>query len=85
MPWETMSAAKNRIYVLVGPDDKLKSVVMFDKDGKRGRQIDLDHFHNKTKPHIHEGYEHSTVGRELMPSEKSIANKAVKIWEEYKR
>ena len=53
------TATRGRVYVLVGNNGKLKSIVYFDNKLDHSKQIDLDHFHDKEKPHTHHGYFHS--------------------------
>lgn len=54
---------RGRIYVLVNPNGILKSIVYFDNDNNRKKQIDLDRSHNKAQmkrtEHTHHGYEHN--------------------------
>ena len=51
-PMETMS--KGRIYVTVNGQNELVYITYYDSDGKRKRQIDLNHYHEidgkKEKP-----------------------------------
>jgi len=82
-PLETMSAAKNRIYVVIRPDDKIKSVTFYDKDGKRTREIHLDHYHSGVLPHAHNGYYHSPETAPLTAYDKRIINKVKSLWGEY--
>jgi hypothetical protein len=81
-PLETMSADKGRIYVLVDYKGELKSISMYDKNGKVCRQIDIDHFHLGHKPHVHIGYaENRSQGYEPMTrSDISLFRKVMKIW-----
>lgn len=86
-PMETMS--KGRIYVTVNGQNELVYITYYDSDGKRKRQIDLNHYHEidgkKEKPHIHNGYEHDENGSErLGDKEKKIVDKINYIWEYYK-
>lgn len=78
---ETQSG--NRIYVHV-EGDKLKSVVFF-KNKKRYKQIDLDHFHATMKPHTHHGYFHNenddkTGATLLNGEEQALVDKVTLIW-----
>ncbi|HEN3143866.1 TPA: hypothetical protein U4W96_000168 [Streptococcus agalactiae] len=57
-PMETMT--KGRVYVFIDKyKNTPKSIVYFDKNNKRNKQVDLDHEHKKMKPHVHHGYNHS--------------------------
>lgn len=63
---ETMT--EGRIYAVVGGDD-VTSVVYFDKNNKRAKQIDLTPpEHNNLLPHVHRGYKHN----EYDPKEKRL-------------
>jgi hypothetical protein len=87
-PLETMSASKDRVYV-VTKGDVLKSVVFYDNQGKRNRQIDLDHDHYGVVPHVHPGYDlqhqESDADIKLTKSDKMYINKVRKLWKEYKK
>lgn len=83
LPLETQT--KNRIYVSI-KNDKLKSISFYGKNGKRVKQIDLDHAHKIGKeyvvPHTHVGYYHSEDGtRKLNEKEYEIIDKIQKIWQ----
>ena len=87
-PMETMT--KGRVYVTVTDDDKLKFISYYDKENKRTKTIDLDHYHNGNKPHTHHGYEHnendSAKGAaKLTPDEKKMVARIEKLWENRKR
>ena len=78
---ETMT--RGRIYVHVEGND-LKSVVYFDNDGRRSKQIDLGHAHNGKQPHTHLGYEfpkggHAAIG--LSAKERQMVERVIGIWE----
>lgn len=82
-PFETMT--KGRIYVTVSNQDKLKSIIYFDKHNKRYKQVDIDHPHRIdgffTQPHTHKGYSHGEKGdREVMPKESKMIDRVVKTW-----
>ena len=82
---ETMT--KGRVYVLVS-NDKVKSIVYFDKENKRNKQIDFAE-HNGKSPHVHHGYlhdEYSASGdaTRLTPKEKQMVENVRKIWENHK-
>ena len=80
VPLETMAAGKNRVYAHVNNKGELKSIVFYDKQGKRRRQIDLDHNHGRGSPHVHIGYEHSATTVPLTKSDRAYFNKITKIW-----
>lgn len=79
---ETMT--KGRVYVTAG-EDKLKSITYFDEKNKRVKTIDLDHYHNKLKPHVQEGYYHDKEAREPNTKEKKMIQKAYKLWYNHKK
>lgn len=71
-----------RIYVLVGEGGQLKSICHYGKDGKLDRQIDLDHFHNRMNPHIHDGFDHGE-GRQATEAETKEIEHIQKRWKEH--
>lgn len=82
-PLETMS--KNRIYVTVNNQNKIKSISYYDKENKKYKQIDIAHAHKVDgkleKPHVHVGYEHNEGGdRLLTEQEKALVVKVEKLW-----
>lgn len=84
---ETMTAG--RVYAVVGGDE-VKSIMYFDKDGKKARQIDLDHTHKGKAPHVHRGYEHQERdprGRRIDLSEKErrMVDRVLRTWDNRKR
>jgi hypothetical protein len=85
-PLETMSADRNRVYAYVNYGGKLKSIVFYDKSGKRKRQIDLDHEHNGHMPHVHSGYDnpHTKKHIPLTKSDNAYIAKVTRIWEDVK-
>lgn len=69
---ETMT--RGRVYVHVEGED-IKSVVYFDNDNKRSKQVDLDHKHAGEQPHTYHGYNHNELDSakgyaKLTPKEK---------------
>ena len=51
---------KNRVYVTLDKTTGDPSYISYyDKSNKKRKQIDLNHFHNGMKPHVHHGYEHN--------------------------
>ncbi len=79
---ETMT--RGRVYAHVEGDD-LKSIVYFDNDGRRSKQIDMDHAHLGVAPHAHDGYYHSEFRKNLTTEERAMVDRVVDSWEEYKR
>ena len=78
---ETMT--KGRVYVHV-ESNEIKSIVYFDKNNKRSKQIDLKHSHNGKQPHTHHGYEfakgnHAATG--LSAKEHEMVARVLNIWE----
>lgn len=75
---------EGRIYVTVGGNDLLR-ITYFDENNKRSKQIDLDHLHKGTKPHVHHGYNHNENdgakgATGLLPKEKKMVERVQKIW-----
>ena len=85
-PIETMSAFKDRIYVTINNQDKIKAITLFDKTGKRNGEIHLDR-HNGIAPHIHLGYIGKHTEENTFPVTKhtKLLNKVLKYWKEYKQ
>ena len=79
---ETMT--RGRVYVHVEGND-IKSIVYFDNDGKRSKQIDMDHAHLGVSPHAHEGYYHSEFRKNLTTEERAMVDRAVDAWDNYQR
>ncbi|MBS5722175.1 MAG: hypothetical protein KHW50_07360 [Clostridium sp.] len=80
---ETMT--KGRVYVYVNNKNELASVVYFDKNNKRNKQIDLTHKHKNEIPHAHHGYIHNEKdskkgASKLTPEERKMVDKIKKIW-----
>ena len=78
---ETMT--RGRVYVHVEGDD-LKSIVYFDNENRRSKQIDLGHAHNGKQPHTHLGYEfpkgeHAAIG--LSAKERQMVERVIGLWE----
>ena len=63
----------------------LKSVIFNDGEGRRARRIDLDHFHEKTKPHAHDGYLDGAYRATLTREEAAVVDRAISLWETYRR
>ena len=82
-PLETMT--RGRVYVTVNEkENTLKSISFYDRENKRFRQIDLDHYHKinrkAEKPHVQMGYYHD--GEASTPTEKDrkLIDRVVKAW-----
>ncbi len=81
---ETMT--RGRVYARV-EGGELKSIVYFDADGKRSKQIDLTHAHEGKKPHTHYGYEFKKGEHDanrLTTKEKAMVEQVIKLWENRK-
>ena len=81
LPLETMSAGRNRVYVLVNSSGNIKSIGFYDKSGKKKRQIDFTHVHQGMNPHVHIGYSHSSKGYPLSKADEAYLRKVVRIWQ----
>lgn len=77
-----------RVYVHVEGKD-LKSIVYFDKENKRNKQIDLDHPHKEFKGiHTHHGYFHNENDSEkgasnLTAEERKMVARVKKLWDNF--
>lgn len=82
-PMETRT--KGRVYVTIANDNHIKSITYYDKNGKRKKQIDLDHIHpidgKPEKPHVHLGFNHNENG-DRVPSKKErrMIDRVKKLW-----
>lgn len=79
---------KGRVYVTVNDDDELVAITYYDNAGKRTKQIDLNHMHNKMQPHTHHGYFHNeNDGKKgatrLTKEEKKMVESVEKVWHDY--
>ena len=84
---ETMTSG--RVYVHVEGDD-IKSIVYFDGENRRYKQIDLDHAHKGGSPHVHRGYlhdEYDSLGNRLTLSDKEqkMVERVVSTWQNRRR
>ena len=87
-PMETMS--KNRIYATIDYKENVKYISFYDKENKRYKQIDLDHYHKvngiKEKPHSHYGYIHDENGTQKPnASDREIIDRVERIWQNKKK
>lgn len=80
---------RNRVYVTVNQNNKLKYITYYDSENKRKKQIDLEgvpHRLNGKKelPHTHLGYEHDENGtRRLSEKEKKMVANVKGLWNNY--
>lgn len=82
---ETMT--QGRVYAVVGGNEVI-SVIYFDKNNKRNKQIDIDKPHNGVQPHTHYGYFHNENGSPKGASkpttkEKKLVDTVIKEWENF--
>ena len=83
---ETMTSG--RVYAVVGRGE-VKSIVYFDNQNKRSKQIDLADHHG-ISPHTHIGYLHnedSPNGKpvRLSTDERKMVDRVLSDWEQYKQ
>ena len=83
---ETMTSG--RVYA-VGDRGKVKSIVYFDNDNKRAKQIDLADHHG-ISPHVHVGYLHnekSPNGKpiHLSTDEVSMVDRVLSDWRKHEK
>lgn len=84
---ETMT--RGRVYAHV-EGDEIKSIVYFDNENKRAKQIDLTHPHRPyfNGEHTHHGYFHNENDSKkgaanLTTDEKKMVERLSRIWEDY--
>jgi hypothetical protein len=84
IPLETMSAGRNRVYVLINKKGVIKSITFYNKEGKLRRQIDFGHpEHHGFSPHVHlvdKGYIHMPKAYPLTKGDKAYVEKVRRIW-----
>lgn len=83
---ETMT--RGRVYALVEYGE-LKSIIYFDNENRRSKQIDLDDRHGPGA-HVHRGYFHNEYSPNnnptgLLPKESEMVERAKTIWENRRR
>lgn len=84
---ETMT--QGRVYAVVGGDE-VTSIIYFDKNNKRAKEIDLKPpAHNGLLPHTHRGYFHQEYDKEekrldLTPKERKMVERVLKKWDNRK-
>lgn len=82
-PLETMT--RGRVYVTVNEKANiLKSISFYDRENKRFKQIDLDHYHKingkAEKPHVQMGYYHDGEASILTEKDRKLIDRVVKAW-----
>lgn len=89
---ETMTSG--RVYAIISKENYVQSIIYFDKEGKRSKQIDLHHIHTnketgeKMQPHVHYGYLHNENGAKagashLTDKEKQMVDRVLEQWQNY--
>ncbi len=83
---ETMTPG--RVYAVVGKTNEVQSIVYFDNEGKRSKQIDLMHPHKGLQPHTHHGYFHSendskSGAARLTTEEHKMVDRVLEQWQNY--
>ena len=48
-----LAHSASSVYAVKDYDGTIKNINVFDENKKKVCQIDLDHYHNKMKPHVH--------------------------------
>lgn len=88
-PFETK--ATNRIYAIVNFQDEVKSIVFFDSNGMKSKEIDITGRAHKINgervlPHAHLGYNHGENGtRKLTEEEQARVDTILNEWYNFKR
>lgn len=82
---ETMTSG--RVYAIVDGRGRVKSVVYFDRENKRSKQIDLDDRHGGDA-HAHRGYlhnEYAVSGKptRLTDEERSMVDRVLSDWQNH--
>lgn len=79
-PMETRTPV--RIYAAIDRDNEIKSIIFFDENGMRQRQMDLKgQPHDGMLPHTHYGYWHDENGTyQPTPEELALAEQLVNDW-----
>ena len=81
------SKSSNKIYVLIGKNDKIKNISFYGENHLMIKSIHLDHRDSGLTEHVHDGdlYNHvPNSGRPLTKDEEQIKNKVLKIYESVK-
>ncbi len=84
---ETMT--RGRVYAHVNNNGDLASIVYFDNDNRRSKQIDLTHPHDGMQPHVHRGYYHNeyTVNGQptnLTTQERALLDRIIRFWNNHR-
>lgn len=79
---ETMT--RGRVYVVID-QGRPESIVYFDNNNRRSKQIDLDDRHGPGG-HVHRGYYHNEYSPNklptgLLPKERAMVERVLRIWE----
>lgn len=82
---ETMT--RGRVYVHV-EGNELVSIVYFDNNNKRSKQIDMNRPHKGISPHVHRGYFHNEGNMKksyssLSPEEMKMVDRVINLWDSY--
>lgn len=69
----------------VNANGVLASIIYFDNDNKRSKQIDLTHPHNGMQPHVHRGYYHNEYTAKGQPTnlttqERALLDRIIVFW-----
>lgn len=78
-----------RVYAVVDKNkNSIKSIVYFDKNNNRSKQIDLDREHHGIRPHTHHGYFHNEKdgakgASNLTAEERKMVDRINKLWYNY--
>lgn len=87
-PMETMS--KNRVYVTIKKDNRIKAVTFYDENNKRYKTIDVTGKPHKINgkaviPHTHHGYFHDENGTTVLTARESRRiDRLIKYWYNHK-
>lgn len=84
---ETMT--RGRVYAYVDATGEVNSIVYFDNENKRTKQIDLKRPHDGVSPHVHHGYFHNEndSGKgysRLTSKEQAMVERVVRIWDNHR-
>lgn len=81
---ETMTPG--RVYALVKENNEIKSIHYYDEKNMRMKQVNLDHWHQKERPHVHRGYYHHEYDPgekrlKLTDREQKMVERVIKTWD----
>ena len=78
---------KGSIYAVIGKNGEIKNINVFDSNGNKLKQIDLDHHHNGLHPHTHNFKEgdkyHPKDGDPVSDDDLILIKQAEKLLKEY--